>query len=143
MKATTLRALRRYHQYLGVMFAPAILFFAFSGALQTWDIHEPRGGAAPQQWISVIAALHKKQALPKPKAGRPPAKGAAAATSPAATPPPGYPFALKLFVGLMSIGLMISTLVGLTIAFTSPRGRLLSLALLAIGTALPVALILG
>ena len=38
MTPRTLQKLRRYHFYVGVFFAPAIFFFALSGALQTFVI---------------------------------------------------------------------------------------------------------
>ena len=146
MTVTMMRRLRLYHHYLGVLFAPAILFFAFSGALQTFDFHETRGGATPPGWIKVIASLHKKQALPRPKPARPtvPATaGDARGQGQRDAARPAYPLALKIFVGLMSVGLMLSTLIGLTVALANARMRARSLLLLAVGTALPVVLLIA
>lgn len=147
MKASMMRRLRVYHHYLGVLFAPAILFFAFSGALQTFDFHERRAGVSPPpRWISVIASLHKKQAMPRPKLATPqratpPDEGLAKKAG--APPARAYPLALKAFVGLMSIGLMLSTLIGLVVALNNARMRTLSLVLLAAGSALPLLLVLA
>ena len=40
-----LRYVRLTHLYLGVFIAPAILFFAFTGALQTFSLHETTRGS--------------------------------------------------------------------------------------------------
>lgn len=139
MNAKTMRSLRQIHLYLGMLFAPAILFFAFSGMLQTFDFHEAVNN--PPQWLKVIAQIHKKQDLPKPRKPRPEAKRASGGEAP--PPAPAHsPFPLKVFIGLMSIGLMLSTLLGIWIALSMRSGRRVSLAMLAIGAALPVALLL-
>jgi hypothetical protein len=71
--------LRLAHLYLGIFTAPAILFFAFTGALQTLSLNDrsPDGSYAPPQWISVLAQIHKKQSaqLPQRKPS-PPDRGA-------------------------------------------------------------------
>lgn len=63
-----MRRLRNIHHWLGVFFAPMILFFAFSGALQTFSLHENKGGGPykPPAWIVVLAKIHKDQTLPQP-----------------------------------------------------------------------------
>jgi hypothetical protein len=72
--------LRLAHLYLGIFTAPAILFFAFSGALQTLSLNDrsPDGSYTPPHWISVFAQIHKKQSaqLPQRKPS-PPDRGAA------------------------------------------------------------------
>ncbi|MBY0282545.1 MAG: hypothetical protein K2W81_01125 [Sphingomonas sp.] len=137
--ASTMRRLRQLHLYLGMMFAPAILFFAFSGILQTFDFHEAEN--KPPQWLKVIAQIHKKQDLPKPRKPRPEAKRAPGGEAPPATPAHS-PYPLKVFTGLMSVGLMLSTLLGIWIALSMRASRRVSLMMLVAGTALPVALLL-
>ena len=44
MKARTQKRLRDLHNWLGVFFAPGILFFALSGVLQTFGLHESGPG---------------------------------------------------------------------------------------------------
>ena len=39
-----LRVLRKMHLYLGVFTAPALLFFAFTGALQTFSLARDHPG---------------------------------------------------------------------------------------------------
>lgn len=149
-------SLRQLHRYLSVFFTPAILFFSFTGALQTFGLHESakRGEPPPVAWIATLASVHKDQHLPQPRARRAAAPSVAA---PVATAPVARPAAapsaeapreekstlpLKLFVLALAIGLCATSLVGLTIAFTNPRSRKESAVMLALGTLLPVLLLL-
>ncbi len=43
---TLLKYTRLVHLYLGVFITPALLFFAFTGALQTFSLHETTVAAA-------------------------------------------------------------------------------------------------
>ena len=149
MKPKMMQRLRQWHRWTGMFFAPAILFFTFSGMLQTFDFHEVENGVAPPRWIAVIASLHKKQDFPKARAAKKPgakapnAGEAAKAIKDRAAKPAHSPFPLKVFVGLMSIGLMLSTLVGMVIALNSRVTRRSALIMLAAGTILPLALLLA
>ncbi len=79
-----LRYLRLIHLYFGVFLAPAILFFAFTGALQTFSLHETTRGSSykPPSWAVTLAQIHKKQTpiVAVKKAPRP--------TNPSTKPPP-------------------------------------------------------
>ena len=143
--------LRQLHRYLGVFFTPAILFFAFSGALQTLGLHEGavHGAAPPYPWIATIAALHKDQHLPKrrasppqaiPVAAAPPVAESHDAVPPAAPQPSALP--LKLFVLALAAGLCLSSLTGMYLALANPRTRVASGATLAAGAVLPLLLLL-
>jgi hypothetical protein len=151
MKATTQRTLRQYHHYIGVFLAPAILFFAISGAFQTFRLTEEKGwGGTPPNWLVWVAAVHKDQAPPHEKPAGP--KTAAAAdhhddddAAPAAKalkPAKGpSPLPLKIFVVLMAIGLITSTLLGVTIALNNRATRRVSILMLVAGTVLPCVLL--
>jgi hypothetical protein len=145
--------LRQLHRYLGVFFTPAILFFAFSGALQTFGLHESeqRGAPPPVAWIAALASVHKDQHLPEP---RPQARAAdhaqaqpegPAEARPAAPPAPHEatksPLPLKLFVLALAIGLCATSLVGVTIAFNNPRSRRQTALMLVLGTLVPLVLL--
>jgi hypothetical protein len=141
MKGTTLRSLRQWHHYIGVFLAPAVLFFAFSGLIQVlgWqDLRNP----PPAGWVSAIAGIHKKQALPKPRPAEPARKLAAAPRAggdddhdhDAFTP-------LKIFALLTAIGLFTTTLIGLTIALGTRNLRRQSLIALGLGIVVPVVLL--
>lgn len=139
MSPRLMRRLRQLHLYFGTFFAPAILFFAFSGMLQTFDFHEARNH--PPQWLKVIAQLHKKQDLPRPKPPRAEARpgNGQPRKEPEAEP---MPSPLKVFTGIMSIALMLSTLLGIWIALSVRNARSITLILFALGTLLPIGMIL-
>jgi hypothetical protein len=152
------RLLRQAHLYAGALFAPAILFFAFSGALQEFGLHEARAGAAyqPPVWVMRLAAVHKHQTLALPvkrtlaAAGKPKhahdSQAASAVAEPdrRAPPPPGpRTVLLRVFFCAASIGLVGSSLTGLYLAFAFSRRPRLVLALVVLGAAAPVALLLG
>lgn len=146
---------RTLHRYLGVFFAPAILFFAFTGALQTFGLHESEhhGAPPPFPWIAALASLHKDQHLPEPRQAKHEAAPAAAAPA-AAVPAAAQPdhdaedhdtkstLPLKLFVLALAVGLCASSLLGLYIALSNPRSRKETAVVLALGIAFPVLLLL-
>ena len=71
--ASLIRSIRLLHLYTGLFIAPGVLFFAFTGALQTVLLHESSKGSSyqPPHWIVTLAELHKKQTavLPIRRAG--------------------------------------------------------------------------
>lgn len=155
-----LKACRQLHLYLGAFTAPALLFFAITGGLQTFGLHETARGSsyAPPKWLAVAAQLHKKQDMDVPaRKLRPPAAPAApAAQATAATPTPaarpaaettaprrGNPLPLKIFVALVALSLALSTLTGLYMAwrYTRHAGRLVAVFLA--GIAVPILLALA
>jgi len=154
MKGSTNRRLRRLHQYLGLFFAPALLLFSLSGALQTYRWQEAKGyGGTPPAWIVWMASVHKDQARPRPpRAGPeegPPAGGVQKAPPPEAKAgAPKGPLkgggrrpALMLFVGLFGLALFVSTLFGIAIALANRAARPTNLLVLAAGTAVPLLLL--
>jgi hypothetical protein len=160
MKGSTNRRLRRLHQYLGLFFAPALLLFSFSGALQTYRWQEPKGyGGSPPGWIVWMASVHKDQATPRAGAageGGPGEKAAPAAAAPKATAAPakgpeasgpqrkgpGRRQGLMLFVGLFGLALFVSTLFGIAIALAHAGTRRTNLLVLAAGAVVPLLLLL-
>jgi hypothetical protein len=59
----TLKLLRKVHLYFGLFISPAVLFFAFTGALQTFSLHETTRGSSykPPAWAVTLGQIHKKQ----------------------------------------------------------------------------------
>ena len=144
-KKPVMRRVQQLHLWLGTVFAPMILFFALTGALQTFNLHEGPPGTPPGL-IAQIAAVHKNQRLlgERPE-GRP---GAAMHGEPPHKQGPGKehpqgpsPLPLKIYVALMSAGLIATTLLGVWMAFKYSRDKRVVWGLLALGTALPVALL--
>jgi len=160
-----LKFARQLHLYLGVFAAPMLLFFAVTGALQTFDLHEPArdGDYRPPAWLASLGMLHKKQTLTVPaRRPRPQATAAsvvadgthaganAAEMSKARTPSAPdetdsraqakNPLPMKIFFGLVSLGLLLSTLSGVYMAYRFTRRPVWISALLALGVAVPVLL---
>jgi hypothetical protein len=141
-----LKVLRQIHLYIGVFISPAILFFALTGALQTFSLHEtPRGSDyKPPTWIVTLAQLHKHQtsALPlrKPRPASDAPKHADAAPQPPAAPEKSH-LPMKIFFLLVAIGLFLSTLTGITMSYKFTRNRIIVTALLLAGIIVPVILL--
>lgn len=148
MKPNTLRSLRRYHSYMGLFFAPMILLFSISGALQTFRLQEARGyGGPPPNWIVWLASVHKDQGPPRaPRVERPKSAAPAVAREqpggrPARDAKRPSPLPLKIFVVLLAIALAVSTVLGVMIALSIKGSRRISLSLLVLGTVVPIVLL--
>jgi hypothetical protein len=154
--ASTLKFVRQLHRYLGVFIAPSLLFFAFTGTLQTLSLHESSAGSSYKApaWIATLAQIHKNQTdmVKKPKPGPDKPKGdkpsdAKAPDTPAA-PLTALPVAkwkmhtpLKAFFVLVALGLFTSSLTGLYMAFKYGGSRMVVLVLLVAGVVVPVVLL--
>lgn len=149
-KRVFLHYVRYTHLYLGVFIAPALLFFAFTGALQTFSFHETTKGSSykPPAWIVTLAQIHKKQITTVPVKKLPPPSAQitgpkAEKAQPPASPSKAHnPLPLKFFFLLVAIGLFISTLSGIYMSYRYSRNRPLITALLLAGIVLPIALLL-
>lgn len=162
---TLLKYLRLIHLYTGVFIAPALLFFAFTGALQTFSLHETTRGSSykPPAWAVMLGQIHKKQTpivpvkkpLPpdkqpdkstpekaQPSSSNPPqpAPGETPKPSGEAAPKSHNPLPLKCFFLVVSIGLFVSTLSGLYMSYKYIRNRRLVTVLLLAGIIVPVLL---
>jgi hypothetical protein len=148
-----LKLLRKLHLYVGVFIAPALLFFAFTGALQTFSLHETTQGNTykPPSWAVKLGQLHKKQTLevparkPRPAADAPKGDKPADATPvksadvPAVKPKTHLP--MKIFFLLVAIGLLTSTLTGLYMAYRYSRNWMVITGLLLAGIIAPLLLL--
>src|SRR5580698_9052118 len=97
---TFLKYVRLTHLYLGVFISPALLFFAFTGALQTFSLHETTRGSSykPPAWAVTLAQIHKKQTpiVPvkkSPSPDRPAADKSQQSVKPSEGPAPSAPAA--------------------------------------------------
>ncbi len=144
-----MQKVRRYHYYLGMFFAPMIIMFAFSGALQTFRLQEEKGwGSQPPAWIEWMASIHKDLKLPKAKAPEAdhdePGKAepvTAQAPKPRPKPPTVNKLPMQIFMVVMSVALLLSSLLGIVIALNSRATRKVALAMLALGTLVPLAVL--
>jgi len=159
-----LKIVRQFHLYIGVFIAPALLFFAFTGGLQVFSLHETTRGSnyQPPAWLVTMAQLHKKQTSvvpvrkPRPMdADNHPPAPVAPASGPAANLPASapmrsemprkdakHPLPLKIFSAFVAFGLFMSTLMGLYMAYRYTRRPGLVTALLLAGIVLPIVLAL-
>ena len=147
MKAQTLRTIRRFHHYIAVFFAPAILFFAFTGGLQTAGLHERHGDTVPPRWIVAIANLHKHQMLAGhrhagPGDGKPRDIAKPGAPASSAGEEAEHFIPVKPFVLLLAIALFVTTALGLVIAVATPSTRRISLLLVVAGILVPLLLMI-
>ncbi len=177
----TLKVLRQIHLYLGIFTAPALLFFALTGALQTFSLHEASRTSdyKPPTWIVTLAQLHKKQTTtvpvrkpwPAPEAPKPdalklartpgapstatpnvaapnaaapsaPAPSAPAASAPRRTEPAQKShLPMKIFFLTVALGLFLSTLTGILMAYKFNRNKVLVTGLLLAGILVPLLLL--
>ena len=140
---------RLIHFYLGVFFAPLVLFFAFTGVLQVFKLHETcrETSTCLSDWVAWFGQFHKEQGWIAPR--NPPKKAAAPAVARAEEPkkeepkkaePTTGPLVMKWFIALMGVTLMATTLLGLYIAFNYPRRRKGFFIALGAGIVIPLAL---
>lgn len=135
--------LRQVHLYLGALVAPSVLFFALTGMLQLFSLHEAHGEYRPLPVIEKLGRLHKDQVYalrPKPKAPAPTARLEAPAQRRPASPKPQI-LALKIFFFGVGGALVLSTLLGIWIGVTQSRRRAVVLAVLAAGLIFPLLLV--
>ncbi len=164
-KSAYLHVFRLLHLYTGVFITPAVLFFALTGAAQTFGLHETNRdhpNYKPARWLVVLGELHKKQTAEVPvRHGPPPARPEASprphssseAAGPgihpavlSASPAPApathrHPLPLRVFFLIVAVGLFSSTLTGLTLTYKYMRNKPLITGLLAAGVVLPLVLI--
>jgi hypothetical protein len=163
-----LKLMRKVHLYLGVFTTPALLFFAFTGAMQTFNLHEARRGSdyKPPQWIATLAQLHKKQTTEARKAPSQPVGGQASQRDigkpaglhgegrsagemrPAEAGGPGSisvprksHLPMKIFFSLVSVSLALSVLTGAYLSYKYDRGWWLLTGMLAAGVVVPLCLL--
>ena len=66
---------RLWHHYIGFLIAPSVMFFALTGSLQLFSLHEAHGDYHPPALIEALGNVHKDQVFRI----RPPRGGAAPA----------------------------------------------------------------
>ena len=135
--------IRQLHVYTSVFIAPSLLFFAFTGAFQTFRVpDEPTAPVVLQK----LARLHKDDVFavkPPPKARRPDAPAKAEEAKPAEKPKPKDPATerVKWFFAAISVLVMTTTLFGLWMALAYSRRKMPVWILLIAGIAAPILLL--
>ncbi len=137
-----LAAMRRFHLFIGVFIAPSILFFAGTGALQLFSLHEAHGSYEPPAVIEALAKVHKDQVFAVEKHEADEAdKGGHDDHHHHDDAPKATTLALKWFFLAVAAGLIVSTCLGLWMALVTSRDRAISWLLLLAGAAIPIALV--
>lgn len=141
--ALRLAGVRQFHTYLGAFIAPSILFFALTGSVQLFNLHEAHGSYRPPVLIEKLSAVHKDQRFTaKPMADDAPTARADADHDDDAAPtskgPPARALVLKWLFLAVAISLIVSTCLGIWMAVTCSLRKGVVWALLILGAVLPV-----
>lgn len=135
--------IRELHVYASVFVAPSLLFFAMTGALQTFRIpDEPTASVLLQK----LARVHRDDVFavkPKPRSNAKKPEEAAAKPPENPRPKAKRPATerVKWFFAITSILIIITTLFGLWMALAYSRGKVIIWASLIAGAAAPVILL--
>ena len=108
-----MQRLRSIHLFLGCIFAPLLLFFAVSGLWQTLGFQS--------EFLQKLSSVHTQRAW----------KDGSELGS----------FALRVFVVLMTVSFIITTILGVILAFKFGRNRRAVMLVLALGVVIPGAFV--
>ena len=139
--ALRLALIRRFHVWISVFVAPSLIFFAATGALQTFRIPDQKGAPV---LLMKLARVHRDDVFAVKPARPKPAEGAG---KPAAAPPPAKPApnpateAAKYFFATVSVGIAVSALLGLWMALAYGRDRRVLWILVIAGAVIPIAIL--
>jgi hypothetical protein len=158
ISATRLKSIRLAHLYTGTFFAPTILFFAITGCLQMFGLHETSRGSSylPPAILVHLSQLHKKGTLylsPRKPAPSAPAKAdsrkadapkpdAPKPSAPALASPAPNPLPMKLFFAATALALVISTCTGLFMSWKYASRKAAVVGVLIAGIACPLIILL-
>jgi hypothetical protein len=137
--------IRTWHTYLGIFIAPSVLFFALTGALQIFSLHEAHDKYVPPQLLEKLASVHRDQVFAV-KAHDDDHSDEHAQDEHGAAPPeheeePGLATTLlKYFFLLVAVALCVSISLGLWLGLTHVRHKRAGWWLLAVGIILPASL---
>ena len=155
--AASLKSVRLIHRYIGLFFSPTILFFAITGGLQMFGMHETARGSSyvPPNILVHLSQLHKKGTLylPLRKVSPPNSVKSDGAkldgskleipkptqASPATPPPNSLP--MKIFFAATALALAVSTCTGLIMGWKYARRKSIVLLTLAAGVLIPAILV--
>jgi hypothetical protein len=139
--ALRLAFIRQLHVYVSVFVAPSLIFFALTGALQTFRIPDL---AASPALIQKLARVHKDDVFAvkpaRPKRANPAGHDKPALPKPpqAEPPPKASTEALKWFFAAVSAAIAATTLFGLWMALAYSKRKPVIWALLIAGAAAPM-----
>lgn len=141
-------SIRTWHTYLGILIAPSVMFFALTGALQLFSLHEAHGSYKPPPLIEELSKVHKDQvfALEEHHQHGPAPSEEAQGHSPPDGDHDEEPrlgvVLLKWFFLVVALSLCTSTLLGLWMGLTHIRHKRAGWWLLGIGIIVPAVLVI-
>jgi hypothetical protein len=137
-------SIRTWHTYLGLLIAPSVLFFALTGTLQLFSLHESHGSYQPAVLIEKLSAVHKDQVFALKEHDDHHADHADHAHDQDAheEEPSLGTMLLKWYFLVVALTLSVSTALGIWMGLNHVRHRRMGWVLLAIGTIVPVGLTL-
>jgi len=100
-----IKVMRNVHLYLGVFFAPLLIFFVASGCWQTFDLHQAHkaGTYKPPEIIKSLSQVHMNQRW----------------VNDTIRPRPSVAF--RYLILFMAVGLLTTTVLGILMAFKFTR----------------------
>ena len=120
-----MRRLRQYHLYLGVFFAPLLLFFVGTGWYQVNNRDRLKDPSEAETLVQKFRVVHTDQIYPSEHEFK----------------KRSSPRVFGVMVGVMSAAIIATTLLGVVLAFRTQRGPWGGVAALALGLAVPVVLL--
>ena len=110
-----MKKLREIHLYLGCVFAPILIFFAVSGACQLFGLHHVRkdGSHRPLAAVALLSVVHRFPPTP-----------------------------LRYFMLAAAFGLVVTSVLGIVMAFRYGRNKRAVILSAAAGVVIPVAILL-
>jgi hypothetical protein len=115
-----MKFLRRAHLYLGVFFAPLLLFFIATGWYQTLYTNRNKSLGEQQTWIDKLTSIHVDSIYPAESANT------------------FSPTLFRVLVVAMAVALIVTVLIGVYLAFKTLRVKWPVWAALVLGVLVPV-----
>jgi hypothetical protein len=143
--------IRLWHSYIGLFIAPSVLFFALSGAVQIFSLHEAHGHYHPFAIVEKLSSVHKDQVFELGHHDAAPELGADSGKPADSANPAGAKedddkaelstYMLKGFFLLVALCLTVSTALGLWMGLTQTRRKGIGWLLVIAGAAVPLGLL--
>ena len=145
-------SIRRWHSYIGLFVAPSVLFFALTGAVQLFSLHEAHGSYHPIALVEKLSSVHKDQVFALGDQHPPPDAAPQAGAEPPQVKAPGpedhddeaplSTYLLKGYFLVVAIALVISTGFGLWMGLARTQRKSVGWLLVTAGCVIPVLLLL-
>jgi len=123
VKIFSLKVLRRAHLYLGVFFAPLLVFYVATGWYQTINIDRRKGLGEAEGVVDKMVSIHVDQVYPADEAVS------------------WDPALFRVLVVAMSLALLLTVVLGMILAIRSPSRRWPVWLSLGLGILLPTLLL--